>query len=85
MLELYRAKYGDFGPTLAVEYLAKIDGESLSEETLRQWLIGAGTVVGSAASACIVNGVSDVSTGANWSRWTDQTTTGSKAVAIAPP
>ena len=42
VLELYRAKYGDFGPTLAVEYLAKIDGESLSEETLRQWLIGAG-------------------------------------------
>lgn len=22
VLELYRAKYGDFGPTLAVEYLA---------------------------------------------------------------
>ena len=42
VLELYRAKYGDFGPTLAVEYLAKLDGEELSEETLRQWLIGAG-------------------------------------------
>lgn len=42
VLELYQAKYGDFGPTLAVEYLAKIDGEELSEETLRQWLIGAG-------------------------------------------
>ena len=42
VLELYRAKYGDFGPTLAVEYLLKCDGEVLSEETLRQWLIGAG-------------------------------------------
>ena len=42
VLELYRAKYGDFGPTLAVEYLVKCDGETLSEETLRQWLIGAG-------------------------------------------
>ena len=42
VLELYRAKYGDFGPTLAVEYLAKLDGEELREETLRQWLIGAG-------------------------------------------
>ena len=42
VLELYRAKYGDFGPTLAVEYLVKSDGEELSEETLRQWLIGAG-------------------------------------------
>jgi len=42
ILELYRSKYGDFGPTLAVEYLAKVDGEKLSEETLRQWLIEAG-------------------------------------------
>ena len=40
--ELYWAKYGDFGPTLAVEYLVKCAGEVLSEETLRQWLIGAG-------------------------------------------
>ena len=39
---MYRAKYGDFGPTLAVEYLVKCAGEVLSEETLRQWLIGAG-------------------------------------------
>ena len=42
VLELYQAKYGDFGPTLAVEYLAKEDGEELSEETLRRWLIAAG-------------------------------------------
>ena len=42
VLELYRAKYGDFGPTLAVEYLGKLAGEELSEETLRQWLIEAG-------------------------------------------
>ena len=42
VLELYRAKSGDFGPTLAVEYLGKLDGEELSEETLRQWLIEAG-------------------------------------------
>ncbi len=42
VLELYQAKYGDFGPTLAVEYLRKEDGEELSEETLRRWLIAAG-------------------------------------------
>jgi len=42
VLELYQAKYGDFGPTLAVEYLGKLDGENLSEETLRRWLIAAG-------------------------------------------
>ena len=30
ILELYRSKYGDFGPTLAVEYLAKVDGENFN-------------------------------------------------------
>jgi hypothetical protein len=42
VLELYQGKYGDFGPRLAAEYLRKEDGEDLSEETLRRWLIGAG-------------------------------------------
>jgi transposase len=42
VLELYRAKYGDFGPTLALEHLRKDDGEDLSKETLRLWLVGAG-------------------------------------------
>jgi len=42
VLELYQAKYGDFGPTLALEYLRKVDGEDLSKETLRGWLMGAG-------------------------------------------
>lgn len=42
ILELYSSKYEDFGPTLAVEYLCEVDGESLSEETLRRWLIEAG-------------------------------------------
>ncbi|HEY6273990.1 MAG TPA: ISNCY family transposase [Terriglobales bacterium] len=41
-LKLVQAKYGDFGPTLACEYLAKQDGVKVSKETLRQWLIGAG-------------------------------------------
>lgn len=42
VLKLYQAKYGDFGPTLAVEYLRKVDGEHLSKETLRAWLVRAG-------------------------------------------
>lgn len=42
VMELYQGKYGDFGPRLAAEYLRKEDGEDLSEETLRRWLIGAG-------------------------------------------
>ena len=39
---LVRARYGDFGPTLASEYVAKRDGIAVSKETLRQWLIEAG-------------------------------------------
>ena len=42
VLELYVSKSEDFGPTLAVESLPKIDGEVLSQETLRGWRIGAG-------------------------------------------
>jgi len=40
-LKLVQAKYSDFGPTLACEYLAKDHQVEVSKETLRQWLIGA--------------------------------------------
>ena len=42
VLELYRKKYADFGPTLACEYLTQEDGLNVGVETLRQWLIGEG-------------------------------------------
>jgi transposase len=42
VLKLMKAKYHDFGPTLACEYLARDDGVTISKETLRQLLIGAG-------------------------------------------
>lgn len=41
VLERYKDRYPDFGPTLACEYLAK-DGWVLNPETLRQWLIKEG-------------------------------------------
>jgi len=41
-LELYRAKYGGYGPTLAAECLARDDGLSVPVSTLRVWLSGAG-------------------------------------------
>jgi transposase len=41
-LKLVQAKYRDFGPTLACEYLAKDHAVKVSKETLRQWLIAAG-------------------------------------------
>jgi transposase len=42
VLELYEERYGDFGPTLAVEKLAERDGITLSAETLRGWLMAKG-------------------------------------------
>lgn len=40
VLERVRARYADFGPSLAAEYLRE-DGYTLSKETVRQWLIEA--------------------------------------------
>ena len=42
IVKLVKAKYRDFGPTLACEYLAQDDGVEVSKETLRQLLIAAG-------------------------------------------
>jgi len=41
-LKLVKAKYRDFGPTLASEYLAQDDALEVSKETLRQWMMAAG-------------------------------------------
>ena len=41
-LKLVKAKYGDFGPTLACEYLAKEHAVEVSKETLRQRMMAAG-------------------------------------------
>lgn len=42
VLKLVKAKYGNFGPTLACEYLAKEHAVEVSKETLRQWMMAAG-------------------------------------------
>ena len=41
-LSLYKKKYGDFGPTLAAEYLSEELGSPLTSSTVRRWLVGAG-------------------------------------------
>jgi len=41
-LKPVKAKYEDFGPTLASEYLARDEAVEVSKETLGQWLIAAG-------------------------------------------
>jgi hypothetical protein len=42
VLKLYAQRYGDFGPTLAVEQLAERHGIAVSAETLRGWLLAKG-------------------------------------------
>lgn len=42
VLELYLQSYEGFGPTLAQEKLQERDGITISDETLRIWLLGAG-------------------------------------------
>ena len=39
---IVRERYADFGPTLAAEKLAELDGLTVSRETLRQWTTEAG-------------------------------------------
>ena len=39
VLELVRARYADFGPTLAREKLAELHGRHVSRETLRKWMV----------------------------------------------
>ncbi len=41
-LALVRARYSDFGPTLAVEKLVEVHGQCVSRETLRRWMTEAG-------------------------------------------
>ncbi len=38
MLGRIKKRYGDFGPTLVSEYLAREEGIGLSRETLRRWM-----------------------------------------------
>ena len=38
ILQLYETRYGDFGPTLAIEKLTERHRLTLSDETLRRWL-----------------------------------------------
>ena len=42
VMEIVRARYPDFGPTLAVEKLNEVHGLTVSRETLRNWMIADG-------------------------------------------
>ena len=42
IVQRYQEKYGDFGPTLAAEYLSKEESQAVPISTLRRWLKAAG-------------------------------------------
>ena len=42
VIGIIRERYADFGPTLAGEKLAELDGIHLGRETIRQWMMAAG-------------------------------------------
>ena len=42
VLDIYRERYADFGPTLACEKMLEYENIDVARETLRRWLIGAG-------------------------------------------
>jgi hypothetical protein len=42
LIRRYQAMYGDFGPTLAAEYLSQDEGRMVAVSTLRRWLKSAG-------------------------------------------
>lgn len=42
IIEVYREKYGDFGPTMAAEKLSENHNLKVSDETLRLWLVEKG-------------------------------------------
>lgn len=40
VIEIYRERYEDFGPTLAMEKFKEKEGIEISKETIRKWIIG---------------------------------------------
>ena len=78
-LKLVKAKYGDFGPTLACEYLTKEHAVEVSKETLRQWIMAAGLRRGKRrpVERCTCGGSAGVS-GESWCKGTRRSTTGWK-------
>lgn len=38
VIELYKSRYGDFGPTFACEKFEEVEGIKISKETLRKWV-----------------------------------------------
>lgn len=78
VLSLYQERYPDFGPTFATEKLFECDDIKISDETLRKWLIEAGSGRRDARGRSTGSGGSGRSVLARWFRWTDRTMIGLK-------
>ena len=70
-LTLYEQQYGDFGPTLAAEKLAELQGMVVNAETLRGWLLAKGgdTLPATEAAAPSVAGTESPCGGVGAAGW----------------
>ena len=85
-LELIKARYADFGPTLAAEKLARGPRHRRRRETLRQWMLDAGLWADRVNAAA--GSTSRVTAGiasASWFRSMARSTGGSRIAARNAP
>ena len=79
VLERVKARYEDFGATLAAEHLASDDGLEVHAETLRRWLREAGYGEGNGGVSPIGSGANAKLTLVSWCRWTEAFMSGWKS------
>ena len=80
ILEAYRLRYHDFGPTFASEKLAA-EGLVVCPQTLRRWLLEAGLWLKQRRRDPTAAAGRAATASASWCRWTPRSTTGWKAAA----
>ncbi len=85
-LALIKARYADFGPTLAAEKLREVHGITVGRETLRlwSWTPASGRIASSAAAGSTSRGIAG-SASASWSSWTGRSIGGSRIAARNAP
>jgi len=77
IIDRYQEEYGDFGPTLAAEKLAK-EGHEVNHETLRRWLIKESCGRRSGGDRRTARGERGEHISENWFKWMGRLTSGSK-------
>ena len=83
VIDQYKTKYSDFGPTLAAEKLLEEARLAVDHETLRRWLLKEGLGNGAERDLFTDSAAYQKPTLVNSSRWTAAITTGSRIAATS--